>query len=189
MNRTYSSRGRDRRSSSPQGFTLLELAVVFFIMGLLLTLVTPYIGTFRTSLLKQEVRRLAGRANFLYDKASADKLVMKLTFDIEDNRYSVSQLDPYSAQRMFVPDMERGAEPVQLPPSVRLRDVTVEGIGTLGKGAISALFYPEGYVDMTIIHLQDDLGHVFTVKLVPLTGRVIVRNGDLSPTVAAALVR
>lgn len=42
---------------------------------------------------------------------------------------------------------------------------------------------------MTIIHLQDDLGHVFTVKLVPLTGRVIVRNGDLSPAVAAALVR
>jgi prepilin-type N-terminal cleavage/methylation domain-containing protein len=55
----------------PAGFTLLELAVVLFIMGLILTVAMPYLGGLRSAQLKSEARRLASRANYLYEEAGA----------------------------------------------------------------------------------------------------------------------
>jgi len=163
------------------GFTLLELAVVLFIMGLALTMVTPYFRGFRGTLLKNEVRRLAGRVSYLYETASAQKVVMRLTFDLDGNRYFVSRLDPYAPMPVFVADRQPGAAPVMLPMGVRLRDVTVENSGTLSRGTISCHFYPEGYVDATVIHLTDEWGDVFTVSLDPLTGRVAIWRGETNP--------
>jgi general secretion pathway protein H len=177
------------RTRASSGFTLLEIAVVIFIMGLMLTIVTPYIGGFRGAALKSETRKLAGRAAYLYDTASARKLVMQLTFDMDTNRYYVTALDPYANEPLFLPYKEPGATPVMLPAGVRIRDVTVEGIGTLARGTAHCLFYPEGYVDATIIHLRDDSGSVFTLRFAPLTGRVQIQQGDISPAIPVAAQR
>jgi prepilin-type N-terminal cleavage/methylation domain-containing protein len=166
------------------GFTLLEIAIVLFIMGLMITLVMPHIGGIQTARLKSQARRLAGRATYLYAHASSDKVVLRLTFDLDTNSYSVARLDPYAVQPIFMPDSEPGFAPVMMPIGVRLRDVTVEGIGTASRGTVSAFFYPEGYVDATVIHLADDSGNVFTLGLNPMTGRVSITNGDVSPSVA-----
>lgn len=164
---------------APRGFTLLELAIVLFIMGLMITLVMPHISGFRSARLRSEARRLAGRAAYLYDRASADKVVLRLTFDLDSDSYSVSRLDPYAAQPVFLPDPEPGFAPVMLPAGVRLRDVTVEGTGTLTRGTVNCFFYPEGYVDATIVHLADESGAILTLSFNPMTGRVGVQNGDL----------
>jgi prepilin-type N-terminal cleavage/methylation domain-containing protein len=171
-----------------RGFTLLEIAIVVFIMGLLVTLITPRLSGLRTARLKSEVRRLSGRASYLYDKATSNKLVMRLTFDLDTNRYFVSRLDPYALEPMFIPDLDPGSAPVMLPAGVRVRDVAVEGVGALDSGVISSTFYPQGYVDMTVIHIQDEAGHVFTIKLDPITGRPIVRKGDIPVAAAAAML-
>jgi prepilin-type N-terminal cleavage/methylation domain-containing protein len=164
------------------GFTLLELAVVLFIIGLTVTLVAPRLGGLRGMRLKSEVRRLAGRIAFISDKAASNKLVMRLTFDLDGNRYFVSQLDPYAAMPTFVPDSQSGAAPIRLPSGVRLRDVTVENIGTVSRGMTSCNFYPEGYGDATIIHLDDEWGEVFTLAIDPLTGRVAIARGEYNAT-------
>ena len=52
-----------------------------------------------------------------------------------------------------------------LPPDVRLRDATVEGTGTVSRGTVSCIFYPEGYVDATVVHLRDAGGHRIYAKL------------------------
>jgi prepilin-type N-terminal cleavage/methylation domain-containing protein len=164
------------------GFTLLELAVVLFIIGLTLTLVAPHVGGLRGMLIKSEVRRLAGRITFLSDQAASHKLVMRLTFDLDNKRYFVSQLDPYAAMPTFVPDNQPGTAPITLSRGVMLRDVTVGNIGTLARGTISCNFYPEGYVDATVIHLGDEWGEVFTIAIDPLTGRVAIGRGEYNPT-------
>ncbi len=168
------------------GFTLIEIAVVLFLMALMAILIMPSVRGFHLSRLKHEVRQLAGRASFLYDQASANKVVLRLTFNLDANGYSVSRLDPHAPTPVFAPDLEAGAAPVLLPPDVRLRDVTVEGIGTLARGTISCNFYPEGYVDATVVHLIDPAGTVFTLSFQPLTGRVSIVKGDLNPQVAQA---
>lgn len=171
---------RDRAATA--GFTLIELAVVIFIIGLTLALVTPHVGGLRGTRLKSEVRRLAGRIAYIGERATANKLVMRLTFDLDNNRYFVSELDPYAAMPTFVPDSQPGAAPIRLPNDVFLRDVTVENIGTLNRGMISANFYPEGWVDATLIHLGDEWGDIFTLAIDPLTGRVAIWRGELNPT-------
>jgi type II secretion system protein H len=166
------------------GFTLIELAVVLFLMALMALLIVPSMTGFHTSRLKHESRRLAGRASFLYEQAAAGKLVLRLTFNLDAQGYSVSRLDPHSANPVFVPDLEAGAAPVELPSDVRLRDVTVEGQGTVTRGMAKCNFYPEGYVDATVIHLIDSGGTVFTLSFQPLTGRVSITRGDITPRAA-----
>jgi general secretion pathway protein H len=171
-------RGRRATYFAP-GFTLLEIAVVLFLMGLMFLIAMPYMGGLTDAELKSASRQLAGRATYLFDEASAHKLVIQLVFDMNANAYFVMTADPYSPQPTFFPDHSFSGRRVLLPPSVRIRDVTVEGIGTLSNGTIATQFYPEGYVDATLIHLIDSKGRVMTIAIDPLTGQVMVAKGDL----------
>ncbi len=164
-------------SPSP-GFTLLELAVVIFIMGLMLSMAMPYLGGFRQAALRSQARRLAGRATFMFDEASGHKLVMRLIFDLDNNGYAAAQLDPYAVKPVFAPS---AGQPVMMPAAIRIRDVTVEGIGTVNRGMVATNFYPEGYVDATVVHLEDASGDVMTLEFSPLTGQVAIIAGDVMP--------
>jgi prepilin-type N-terminal cleavage/methylation domain-containing protein len=178
--------GRLKSRRNDAGFTLIEIVVVLFLIALMTLTIMPSVRTFHVSRLKHEARRLAGRATFLYDQAAANKLVLRLTFDFNAQGYSVSRLDPHSPQPVFTPDLENGAAPVMMPPDVRIRDVTVEGGGTINRGTVNCNFYPEGYVDATVVHLVDPGGTVFTLSFQPLTGRVLIARGDLTPQAAQA---
>ncbi len=168
------------RASFARGFTLLELAVVIFIMGLMMLIAMPYFGGFKSAQLRSVARTMAGRATYLYEEASAQKLVIRMVFDLNHNTYRVLVLDPYATLPIFTPDPAPGDTPVVLPSSVAIRDVTVEGIGTCRRGMIACQFYPDGYVDATLIHLVDSNGDVMTLGVNPLTGQVRIANGDLS---------
>lgn len=182
----FRGRGRGHEGDNDAGFTLIEIAVVLFLILLMTMTIMPSVRTFHLSRLKHEARRLAGRATFLYDQAAANRLVLRLTFNFDAQGYFVSRLDPHAPQPVFTPDLEAGAAPVVLPPDVRVRDVTVENRGTVNRGTVSCNFYPEGYVDATVVHLIDPAGTVFTLSFQPLTGRVMIVRGDLAPQAAQA---
>ncbi len=183
--RRASAMVRERRggrlSSASPGFTLLELAVVIFIMGLMLSIAMPYLGGFRQAALKSQARRLAGRANYMFDEATGHKLVLRLIFDMDNNGYAAAKLDPYAVEPVFAPDTSVSQHPVMMPADIRIRDVTVEGVGTVNRGVVSTNFYPEGYVDATVVHLDDASGDVMTLEFSPLTGQVAIINGDVMP--------
>ena len=166
-------------------FTLLELAVVIFIIGLITAIAMPYLGSVRRAQLASQARRLAGRASYLFDEAQSRKLVLKLTFDLEHGAYFVSELDPYSPTPQFTLDQGSGFSRVKLPYGIAIRDVTVQGLGTFSKGTASTLFYPDGYVDATTVHLVDRDGLVFTLSFNPVTGSVAIIGADVSPQRAA----
>jgi type II secretory pathway pseudopilin PulG len=169
------------------GFTLLEIAVVIFIMGLVMTLAIPYLGGFHGVELKSEARRLAGRASYLYDEASTQQVIYRMTFDLDHNGYYVTRLDPYVPQPKFLPYSGPWGDKVMLPAGLRLRDVSVAGIGTAKVGSMSCEFYPEGYVDATVIHLATTSGTVLTLSFNPLTGNVGIVSGDVPVTTALAM--
>ncbi len=174
--------------SSQSGFTLLELAVVIFIMALMFTLVVPYTGGYRKARLKSEARRLAGRASYLFDEASAQKVFLRLVFDLDHQVYGVMRMDPYALPTpSFTLDRSSAAAPVRMPPAIAIRDVTVGDLGRFSAGTVATQFYPEGYVDATLIHMVDLSGHVMTLVFNPVTGRVSIAEGDL--TMAQVLAR
>src|SRR5215467_6560670 len=167
-------RSTDGSLGSAPGFTLLELAIVIFIMALMFTLAVPYTGGYRKARLKSEARRLAGRASYLFDQASAQKVFLRLVFDLDHQAYGVMRLDPYAVPTpSFGPDHSGAGAPVTKPPSIAIRDVTVGDLGTFSTGTVATQFYPEGYVDATLIHMVDLAGHVMKPELNPETGRVI----------------
>ncbi|MGD1028447.1 type II secretion system protein [Candidatus Binatus soli] len=169
-------------SSASPGFTLIELAVVIFIMGLMLTVAMPYLGGFRQAALRSQARRLAGRATYMFDEATGHKLVLRLIFDLDNNGYAAAQLDPYAVQPVFAPDSSVSGRPIMMPAAIRIRDVTIEGIGTVNRGTVATTFYPEGYVDATVVHLDDASGDVMTLEFSPLTGQVTIISGDVMPS-------
>lgn len=169
------------------GFTLIELAVVMFIMGLIMMIALPYISGLRGSELRSEVRRLASRANYLYEEAAAQKVMLRLSFDLDNNRYFVTRLDPFAAMPKYVAEHGPAGEVVTLPPGIRLRDVWVEGVGVVTRGIAVTQFYPGGYVDATVIHLVDDRGEVFTIGIEPDSGHVTITSGDIRTTAALGM--
>jgi prepilin-type N-terminal cleavage/methylation domain-containing protein len=169
-----------RRPLGSDGFTLLEIAIVIFIMALMFTVAMPYLGSYRKAQLKSTSRRLAGRATYLFDEAQTQKVVVRLIFDLDNQVCTVARLDPYSTTPVFMPDHSPGAAPIAMPNTVRVRDVTVGDLGTFSAGVVAAQFYPEGYVDPTLIHLIDLSGHVMTLAFSPMTGQVLIANGDRS---------
>lgn len=164
-----------------QGFTLLELAVVLFLIGLIMTITMPHFAVFGDAQLKSEVRRLASHANYLYQEAGAQKVVLRLTFDLDHDRYVVMRLDPFAPQPVFMPESGAAGAVVEMPPDVHIRDVSVEGAGTFRRGTVGVQFYPGGAADAAVIHLVDTIGTVFTLAIDPFSGRVSVARGDLSP--------
>ncbi|HLW71224.1 MAG TPA: prepilin-type N-terminal cleavage/methylation domain-containing protein [Candidatus Binataceae bacterium] len=170
-----------------RGFTLLELAVVLFIMGLVMMIAMPYFGGLRNSELKSEARRLASRSNYLYEEAGAQKVLLRLTFDLDHNGYFVTRLDPFAVQPQFGPERGPAGVPVRLPANIYLRDVWVEGAGAFRRGAISSQFYPSGIADGVVIHLSDSNGDVMTLSINPFSGRTAIARGDLSRQAMAGI--
>ena len=62
-------------------------------------------------------------------------------------------------------------------------------IGGVKVGSISCQFYPEGYVDATVIHLASVSGQVLTLSFNPLTGNVGIVSGDVPPATALAMTQ
>ncbi len=158
-------------------------------MGLIMSLAMPYFGGLHSAELNSEARQLAGRASYLYDEASVQKVIYRMTFALAHNTYFVMRLDPYAPQPKFMPFTGLWDGQVVMPPGVKLRDVSVEGIGGARAGAISCQFYPDGYVDATVIHLVTDAGKVLTLSINPLTGGVAIISGDVPPTAALAMAQ
>lgn len=178
-----------RRSAArgwTRGFTLLELAVVLFIMGLVMLIAMPYFGGLQHAQLTSAARQLASHTNYLYEEAGAQKVLLRIVFDLDHNRYSVERLDPFAMRPRFVPETGPAGGPVQLPTDVHLRDIWVEGAGGFRHGAISAQFYPSGVADAALIHLSDDGGSVITLAINPFNGRAALERGDLNRAAMAA---
>jgi type II secretory pathway pseudopilin PulG len=160
--------------------------VVLLIIGLILSIAMPNFGNFQGAELRSEARRLASRTHYLYEAAGAQKVILRLNFDIGGSRYYVTRLDPFAVRPMFRLEKGPGGGEVLLPADVRLRDVWVEGAGLFRRGLVASQFYPSGIADATVIHLVDRNGDVMTIGIDSFTGTVSITKGDLSP---AALQR
>lgn len=167
------------------GFTLLELAIVLFIIGLVMTIAMPYFEGLQGAQLRSEARRLASRANYLYQEAGAQKVLLRITFDLDHNAYSTSRLDPFALKPAFMPEGGPAGVNVTMPAGVHLRDVWVEGAGIFRRGVVSSQFYPGGSVDATVVHLADDQGTVLTLAINSFSGRVAIVRGNFDASTMA----
>jgi type II secretion system protein H len=169
-----------RRARSQVGFTLIELGVVLLVIGVVVALVVPRFRDQSHAELMSATRKLAVTFRFLQHEAILNGRVYQLNFDLDQQRYFVSSAE--AGDEFGDAQRESGilASDVALPATVQIADVDVPLVsGKLYQGVAFARFYPDGYVDPTVVHL--DNGQEAYTLYVPdgLTGRAYVAAGYL----------
>jgi general secretion pathway protein H len=159
------------------GFTLLELAVVLFIVGLLMTIAIPHLGNTSNARLEATARRLAATVRYLSGEAALRNRPYRLNYDLDQHTYWITTLVTTQDHAEFRNDLSPLSRPVQLPPSITFADIQTSGVGRISTGRLSTHFQPQGYADPTIIHLRNQQSRTITVLIPALTGEARIYEG------------
>jgi len=159
------------------GFTLLELSLVLFIIGLLVTVLVPRLGGLDRARLETSAQRLAALVRYLNGEAAFRGHVYRIRYDLDQHRYGVQILTPSGETKTFVADEAPLSLPVQLPKNIFFADIRVPRVGLVNTGQVFTHFYPQGYTDPTVIHLRDQRSRMMTVLVPPITGEATVYEG------------
>lgn len=151
------------------GYTLIELAVVVFLLGLMLSLVVPRV---RENLIgdgiRTSVRRLIGAVRELRADAIREQVDYVLHLDLSSHSFWTYSLDMTSEKRD-----EKKKDAFHFPEGVRIADVSQIGVERKSDGEIAVRFSKKGHVQPTIIHLRKD-DRYFTLIFSPFSGSVKV---------------
>jgi general secretion pathway protein H len=156
------------------GFTLVELAVVVVLVGLLLGLVLPRLPGVGEDQLESTARRIAGMTRHIYNEAALTGLEHRIRIDQAEQRIEGLRLE---SDGNLTPLTGNGKGSV-LPDSVRFIDVERLGVGKTASGQLDIRVLPVGWIDETVIHLRGDNEQVLTLHLMPLTGVVEILEGS-----------
>lgn len=173
----HGSRGKGHViKQNHRGFTLIELAVVIVVLGVMIALVAPRLGDLGEADLRRSARHLTGLISFLRDEAQAKKEVYRLKFDIEGGHYWAEALEvtPEKTAEFRRLQSVIGSEG-NLSGQTTFRDVHASS----HPDDPFILFTPDGWVEKAFIHLRDGDGKDFTLIVRPLTGDTELREGDV----------
>jgi general secretion pathway protein H len=161
-----------KSSGKDRGYTLIELAVVLVVLGIIFSFTMP---KFRQALLSDSLdatsMRLIGLVQDLREKAIGGHVSYTLHFDIQEKRiWSVvsdaSEEDQEAAR-------ERAYE---LPDDVMIQDIWSWRSGTSFNEA-AVLVSRKGYVEQSMIHLESEDGREISLELTPFLGSIKIHEG------------
>jgi len=172
---TSTSNERRRREG---GFTLIEIGLVLLIIATVVALVVPRFRDQSLQELQSQTRKLAATFRFLQEEAILNGRVYRLNFDLDQQRYFVTEADLEDESAFKQTTTGVLSHDVILPSTVQIADVdTPESGGKLYEGVALAHFFPDGFVEPMAVHLQN--GQEFYTLYVAngLTGRAHVAAG------------
>ena len=152
-----------------QGFTLVELTVVVFLIGLMLLAAVPKVrDTLFNDDLISTVNHLVNSADELRSDAIRNQVDYVLHLDLDDR---LLYAYPADATPEGIEDIKKRA--YRLPRGVRIEDARrVDGEATT-EGECGITFFKEGYAQPTILHLARE-DRQFTLVFEPFLSRVRV---------------
>lgn len=146
--------------SSKQGFTLLEIIVVLFIVSLVMAIVLPSFAGFGESKLKSEAREIASILRYINDSAVSRKETFFVKFDLDKNL--VSWKGPDGDKTKKIDDMT---------------GVATQSNGMVSKGELIVFFEPFGIQENLSIHMRKgNKGVVITLN--HLSGKVKIKDEE-----------
>ena len=162
-----------RLTSSP-GFTLVEMCVVLLIVSIFAFLVVPRLELSGGGELAASAKRLGGTTKYLFNEAALTGREHRLFYDLDRGSYRAMVLQP-DGELVELQGTGKGA---RLPEGVRFRELTLRGHGSFTSGEIMTRIHPTGWMEETIIHLQDKAGKQLTLRIAPLSGITDIYPGD-----------
>jgi prepilin-type N-terminal cleavage/methylation domain-containing protein len=161
----------------PNGFTLIELAIVLLIIAITVTVVFPKLGNgfLQQAQLRGSVNRLASFAEYAYQHAAITRLTHLLYLDTEMGTYWVTS---QASDDQAVPVTDTFNLKGRLPENVRFLSVELQGMGSCSKDIVTIRFSPLGWADPAKIHLICSTGETMAVIINELSGRVDTRVSE-----------
>lgn len=157
-----------------RGFTLIEIAVVLAIIGLVLALVLPRLPSSDSENLKVSARTLASTLRYMQDRAATGRTIYYLR--LEPGTDSVTVLEAAADGSEKEP-----ADPLlqkrPIKEGIVVADVMVPRLGKVSDGRIRLDVGNAGLRDFVVIHLRSPADKFWTVMAFPASGKVKVYDG------------
>jgi type II secretory pathway pseudopilin PulG len=159
------------------GFTLLEITLVLIILSVVFTLVIPRLRDPGRAELEAQSQHLVLTFRLLRSEAVLNGSAYQLNYDLDQQRYWVTPGDASVDLAQFAQDIGRLARGTRLEQPVSILDVVLPTLaGKVEQGQIYTVFYPDGSVDPTVIHLANGRD-AYTLWLDPMSGRLNMDTG------------
>jgi general secretion pathway protein H len=171
---TESPAGNLTGSPRETGFTLIELCVILLLIGIFSGLLVPNLDRIGQGDLDASARRLRGTVKYLYNEAALTGREHRLIYDLDHGTYRAMILQPDGE----LVDLQGTGKGAKLPEGVRIRELTLRGHGSFSSGEIMTRIHPTGWLEETIIHLQDQAGKQLTLRIAPLSGITDIYPGN-----------
>jgi len=143
-------RGRKAGSNS-RGFTLLELIVVCFLIGIMLVVSVPTLkNTFVDDPLKATARKIIGFINGVRELAAREQQPYFLFFDRGDTLVRYEKDIPAGLK-----ETKEVKQELDFPAEVKLSEIWTQSEGVYGDDQNRIWISPKGYMDQTVLHLAD----------------------------------
>ena len=149
---------------SNRGFTLIELAVVIAIIGMMLFFAAPRFDGSRVDDINGVSRWIMANVTHLKTRAMEDRNLYALTVELDANAFSITR---ETTDEKDFPDREPSVKTFQLPADIQLLDVEYPLKGVVSTGKTDINFYPKGYSDKAIIHIRDEDNRIFSFIIEP----------------------
>ncbi len=147
-----SNQRRATSNSLRNGFTLIELIVVVFLISIMLFFTMP---RFQDAVLSDKTKKtslwIIGKVRALKEKAVSDQKLYTLHVNLDADRLwitneSMSEEELQNAER----------QGYELPNDVKALDVEYPDKGKISASLADICFYKKGYSDKALIHIEDD---------------------------------
>jgi len=151
-----------------EGFTLIEIAIVIFLLGLFFLIAIPKFNDLTDVKIKSTSRRLGGTIKQLYNEAAFKNKIYKLIFDIDNGEYWIE----VQKGEEFVLSNDPAHKRTKLPNGIFFKDIKTDRIrlNTLDDREDFILFLPTGFVEPALIYLETENGTNYTLATKPYTG-------------------
>lgn len=171
-----------------RGFTLLELSLVILVIGVILALILPNLGTPKAKLEKQrEIENISQLIKYLYNLSQLQNKEILLIFDLDGNRFWAIYLtenedsevkkkfvDEEFTDEYLVPKTEKN-----LSNSLMIKDIIDDEGNKVTQGLVPVFFAPLGFVEPITLHIADEENNFYTLRVNPLTGQTSIEKGYL----------
>ncbi len=150
-----------------EAFTLLELLVVCALISIMLAVTVPTLrDTVFTDPIRVSTRKIIGTIKGLREKAIREQQDVELHYSMEEGRLWYEEgLDE---------DTVLKKNEILLPENVKIVDVWTHSGGRVDFGSSSLRIFKQGYMDQTVITLEDDGETTVSIVLSPFLGSIQV---------------